>query len=545
MILRMARPMKRKQSSVHQFRQRIPADIVDKARGMTLTVPIGGANATLKLSGKAQTVLVSLRTRDPREAKARTGTLAAHLERVWQGLREGPRRLPHKETVALAGEVYSLWVDAIESDPGDGETWRKVRESNAAARAGRYGWRASLLIGDGARRECSLEERFGGFVDWCLGRRALAIDADSRTRLLDRVADAMNKAADRLSANARGDYRPDDNLASFPAWGGGKAESQRAPQVTLPGLLEGWWAEAKARNLSLSTYESYAATVKKLGAFLGHDDAGRITADDVIRFKDHRLAFINPRTGKTISPTTVKDNDLAGLKTVLGWAVANRKLTTNPAQGVTLRVAKQVRTRSKGFTDAEANAILSAAFRYASVSEGPKMVAAKRWVPWLCAYTGARLGEMAQLRKQDVREDGGVWLLNITPEAGTVKTKEARLVPLHPHLIAMGFVRFVQAAAPGHLFLRVATGGDIRGPWRSVKNRLTIFARQTVKDPEVAPNHGWRHRFLTVGRSVGIDSGLLHRLTGHAPGSVGDAYGDYQLDLLERTLARMPRYPEG
>ena len=48
---------------------------------------------------------------------------------------------------------------------------------------------------------------------------------------------------------------------------------------------------------------------------------------------------------------------------------------------------------------------------------------------------------MVQLRKQDVRQVDGLWVLRITPEAGSVKTNEAREVVLHPHLIAQGFTR--------------------------------------------------------------------------------------------------------
>jgi integrase len=63
---------------------------------------------------------------------------------------------------------------------------------------------------------------------------------------------------------------------------------------------------------------------------------------------------------------------------------------------------------------------------------------AKRWVPWLCAYTGARVGEIAQLRKQDVRWVDGHYVIHITPEPGTVKTDEPRDVVLHSHLIQRG-----------------------------------------------------------------------------------------------------------
>lgn len=312
----------------------------------------------------------------------------------------------------------------------------------------------------------------------------------------------------------------------------------------MAACLAGWWTEAKARNLSVSTYEGYAATVAKLQAFIGHDDATALTPDDIIRFKDFRLAAVNPRNGKLISAGTVKDSDLAALKAVFGWAAANRKLAINPAQGITLRVGKRFRTRSKGLSDIEANALLAAASSYHNKRERPKMVAAKRWVPWLCAYTGARVGELVQLRQQDVRLDGKVWTLNITPEAGTVKTAEARVIALHPHLLTMGFVRFAQAAPAGHLFLTLGKNGDVRGPWRGVKNRLQEFARETVKDPAVAPNHGWRHRFKTVGRSADIDASLLDRITGHAAATVGDGYGDYGIDAQFRAISRMPAYPE-
>lgn len=542
MVLLMARPMKRPASSFHQFRQRIPADILARARGLALLVPVGASHVPLTISATAAAVQVSLRTRDPREAKARQGILGAHLEQVWQGLRDGPARLSHKQVVALAGEVYAAWTSALEDDPGTPAMWEGVMVTNALVQRGKFG-RAALMLGDDAKRQQAMEERFSPFVDWCLARHALAIDAETRERLVVAVGEAMDGAAVSLSRKAAGDYRPDPLAARFPPWQASPTAAPAVPNVSLSGLLAGWWTEAKGRNLSLSTYESYSATVAKLGAFVEHDDAARLTPDDVIRFKDFRLATVSPRTGKLLSAATVKDNDLAGLKAVFGWAVANRKLSTNPAAGITVRAGKRIITRPKGLSEAEAHALLAASFAYVSKRERPKMIAAKRWVPWLCAYTGARVGEMVQLRRQDVRLEAGVWVVNITPEAGTVKTSEARMVALHPHLIATGFVAFAQSAPSGYLFLKVAKDADWRGAWRGVKNRLQEFARETVKDPGVAPNHGWRHRFKTVGRSVGIDPALLDRITGHAPASVGDAYGDYALDVQFKAISRMPAYP--
>jgi integrase len=237
----------------------------------------------------------------------------------------------------------------------------------------------------------------------------------------------------------------------------------------------------------------------------------------------------------------VKDSDLAGLKTVFGWAVANRKIASNPAAGITIKLGKPAKLRSKGFTESEATAILSAAFRHASSTERPQTVAAKRWGPWLCAYTGARVGEVAQLRKQDVRREGEHWVMRITPEAGTVKTNEARDVVLHPHQIETGFPEFVAGAPNGHLFLTPSKAGDVLGPLQGLKNRLAEFARRIVPDPNVAPNHGWRHRFKTVGMDCGIPPRILDSIQGQAPRSVADTYGDVTLATSAREIAKIPR----
>jgi hypothetical protein len=301
-------------------------------------------------------------------------------------------------------------------------------------------------------------------------------------------------AAMRLLARRAGrDYRPDKRPERFPEWQPSvlpKEDSAAALTPTLTGILEGWWREAKATGRKPSTYESYSNTTAGLVAFLGHDDAKRVTPEDVVRFKDHRLAYINPRTGKPISAKTVKDSDLSGLKTLFGWAVSNRRLPGNPVTGITIKLGKSQKLRGKGLTEEEAKALLSAALKVARGGESAGTFAAKRWVPWLAAYTGARVGELAQLRKQDVTREEVHWTIRLTPEAGTIKTNEAKMVVIYPHLVELGFPAFVEAAAPGHLFLKPSKSGDVLGPLQGLKNRLAECSRSIVKDPNAAPMHG-------------------------------------------------------
>jgi integrase len=129
----------------------------------------------------------------------------------------------------------------------------------------------------------------------------------------------------------------------------------------------------------------------------------------------------------------------AALKSFFGWAKRNKKLPANPAAEIFVEPTAQTPQKKRGFSDAEASLILSATLAPVSHLMTPENAAARRWVPWLCAYTGARVNEMTQLRESDVFSVLGLPCVRITPEAGSVKDTKMRIVPLHPHLIDQGF----------------------------------------------------------------------------------------------------------
>ena len=543
MLLRVVRPMKRSESSKHYFRQRIPLDVLDKARGAVVSLPIGDEIIVRTIPPKATVVKVSLRTSDPSEVKTRQGIAAASLEAFWQSLRNGPSVLSHKQCVALSGELFSAFVEAAEDNPGDAALWAKVKADNDAAQRGTLGT-AQLMIPGPERTRQSLERRFGGLLDVLLAKRGLVVDDESRSRLLEQAAKAMSDAAGKIGKFAKGDYSEDDVAKRFPKWEDApKSAPAKTPAVSITGLFDGWWKEAQVSGRGESTRDGYARTIAYFREFLGHDDATRVTHDDVIAFKDHRLHEINPRTGKPASPKTVKDSDLAAIKSVFGWGQANNKIAANPANGVTVKIGKKVLNRPKYFKPDERKAILELARDYRPEGrERAKLTLAKRWVPWICAYTGARVGEIAQLRKQDVRQEEGYWIFHITPDAGTVKNKEAREVPIHAHLVEQGFLDMVAASSDGYIFIDVKPGSSPTGKVRTLKNDLAEFVRTVVPDPDIQPNHGWRHTFKTVAWEVeGINSNVVDAITGHAARTEGDGYGAKTIKAKAIVMKLFPR----
>ncbi len=171
--------------------------------------------------------------------------------------------------------------------------------------------------------------------------------------------------------------------------------------------------------------------------WLIHDDLSRITPEKVQRGATN--------AARLASAKTINDTDFAALRAVFRWGKKRGWLSTNPAAEARIEGRGKKITREKWFLESERAAILNVALAVqGSKRESPKTTAAKRWVPWLCAYSGARVVEMIQLRKEDVRREQGGWVIRINPDAGDTKTNDYRDVPSMSILIAIGFIEFLQ-----------------------------------------------------------------------------------------------------
>ncbi|KAB1068558.1 site-specific integrase [Methylobacterium planeticum] len=322
----------------------------------------------------------------------------------------------------------------------------------------------------------------------------------------------------------------------------------RGPAVPILDLLDGYLRTLKAQGKGAAAELRWRPVFKNLVRYLGYDDARQLTKADIAGWRDHLLE------NEKLAPKTIRDVHLASLRAVLRWAADNDKIAEDPAARVRIDVAKKVRTREKGLDDTEAAAVLKAVLSYqapaarsSSTRESPHRSAAKRWLPWLCALTGARVAEMAQLRGQDVQIRDGITYLRITPDAGSVKSGHYRDVPVHPQLVSIGFLDFVRAAGNGPLFYDV---GKVRKsplhPSKIVASHIAAWVRSLgLIDDSVDPSHGWRHRFKTVGREAGINDRILDALQGHAGRTAGDDYGDVTLKTRDAAIRRIPAYKVG
>ncbi|UES56829.1 tyrosine-type recombinase/integrase [Roseibium aggregatum] len=539
MVLPMPRPTKHPTTSTYYLRVRTPSDLREKAKGRTITLSIGPQKAKVRIG---DAVKVSLQTKDWSEAKERFRIAEADLEKIWEGLRHGPLKLTNKQVYSFAGRFYRLFAETLEDDPGSTALWQRVKEANAFAAKG--GILGTFGIGEEARARGvakEMEKRFGPFLDHVLGEEGLEVDQDSRWRLLQAFKDAADRSADKLERNAGGDYSEDTNAARYPRWTSPVAQKDEPTSyVSIGQLFRLWQKQHEALGGAKSSVRRWQPVIDQFIAFLGHDNADKVTRADVVRWRQELID-----SGK-ISPNTFKKTNRAALSSIFAVGVDNLLVPFNPVDGVKAPSQKRVLERPQGFTKEEAETILRAA---TAAETDPRHMAdhtrfARRWLPWLCAYSGARMGEMAQLRKHDVYVKDGIHCIRITPEAGTVKDKEVRVVPLHPHIVEQGFVKAVSSKPAGPLFYPKKTKDE--EPWGVTRDNLAKWIRKGVgvTDKRIKPNHAWRHRFKTVADAAGIEMKYQNRITGHAAANIGDYYGDNEEETLFREVAKLPRYPD-
>lgn len=309
------------------------------------------------------------------------------------------------------------------------------------------------------------------------------------------------------------------------------------PKLTLGGLFERW-ASDRADKRAPNTIKRYRGSIRSFDAYARGRDVRTLTGEDVFAWA------VSRRDIEGVSPRAINKNDLVAVSSVFRWATgraAGQLATVNPASGIALDEPRIVAQRERTFRDSEIAAILLAASQAKPDDANPTRSAARRWCPWLAAYSGARIAELTNLRREDIRTEGGITFMRLR----VTKTGQPRTVPIHADLIEQGFVAFVETCGPGQLFFdpkrhskRSSTSpGELQG------HKLGKWVRETVKlDPGVHPNHGWRHTWKTSALGAGIEERLRDAITGHSVASVGRRYETPTLKMLADAIMRFPSY---
>lgn len=467
------------------------------------------------------------------QAKAELAAWLAPIEDRIAGLRAQNTMtavtLTRRQSAKLAGEWYKAKVAAEEP---------RFTEMPAV-----WDWDADILAilpeedPDGLSEGAPLrphpfivEERDQLIID-----RGLRIDVRSAEQLLQDMLRLYLDFLQLMQRRVAGDFGLDPVLSTLPDGATPAPAAKRQGKVGITNLFEDYAASGAAQA---HTVRKWRKAVQSFVAHLGHDDAVAVTRADV-------SAWLQSLVSTGLSVKTVKATYRAAVARIFATAVGQGKLQVDPAAGAMVIGPKAQQVHGRDINDDEAEAILKAALGPHPEDLSERHALARRWVPWICAYTGARVGEITQLRAGDIRQEDGVWVFHITPEAGSVKTGKARHVPIHSHLIEQGVLRLAKLGSTEPLFYdpKAARLEDAAQPQpKQLAAKLAKWVRGlgVIRVPQ--PNHGWRHRFKTTARLAGVDRVACDIMQGHSPRAEGEKYGAWPTKLLRMEIDKLPRF---
>jgi integrase len=468
------------------------------------------------------------------EAKARLGEWEAEVETRIATLRaqrngEG-QPLTKLNAVALAGRWYAWFVSQYENDPGPARRWEEMGnhlvwnvirpeapesyELNPKADP-HWEWAKEPEVREAVRPHIAELARVATF----LASEGRALNATAYALFVDAVNDNLLPAISLLERRANGDYSRDDTPDSFPAFTDGPT---RGSGISCWDLFEAFVKAVKPADNTVQRWRAVFLEMQRHFVDVGADGIS----------EDAARAWVRGLVTEERSALTVREVWLSSSRRVFGWGAEHKHVRKNPFVDIKVDVPRKYRSReTKAFTEEEARTILRAALAIKDAKT--PLGRAKRWVPWLCAYSGARAGEVTQLRGDDIEKRGSFYVMKLMPDAGTIKTRKTRVVPIHEHLIAQGFLEMVRSVGRGALFYDDKTthraSSDPMNPSRSragnVRGELAEWVReQGVTDPELSPTHAWRHTFKQIAERVGITEKVHDAITGHAPASEGRKY---------------------
>jgi integrase len=144
------------------------------------------------------------------------------------------------------------------------------------------------------------------------------------------------------------------------------------------------------------------------------------------------------------------------------------------------------------------------------------------WIPLIGLYSGARLGELCQLRSVDVSEEEGIAVMVLTSDGENQSIKSDaghRTVPIHSELIRLGFLDYAAAIkATGSASLWPALKLRKGKPSGFFSRWFSEFRKGVGLLDKYPDFHCFRHTVRPLMRRAGHSESTMDKITGHATG---------------------------
>ncbi|RVQ68949.1 site-specific integrase [Croceicoccus ponticola] len=534
-------------------------------RGRTYYSRIVVPTALIPKFGRRE-ILKSLKTKDRREAEALHFNEAAHwaaafveAERELQPddtAQPSKNHLSEAEVAALARKFFQRRKAALDfrqrssADPDD--------EREAATED--LQWEISALQSWNEPDAHRLVGEAEAEVLQQAGDDAL-LEGKAAMLLAELIRRALVQLGSLELARMQGDYR--DRIEDSFFRNAGASNVGTASQVdagpTLGECIDRYQTEVlELRPVSEKTRIKQKAFLKQVGAHFGRKTLlGAITRADCNAFRDI-LAKLPPnfnkksgerslakiaeanRTGQYLAWET-QNNYLKPLSDLFDWARRERLITDNVAEKISpLATRKPADEQRDPFNAEELQRIFDIPMFTGSVDDerrfnkrGSNLTRRSRyWAPLLALFTGMRMGEILQLNPDHICTTAkGTHFIVLTRDMKLKTGSASREVPIHPQLIDLGFLEWVESrrkAGVDLLFDDVPAGPDGYRTSTFSKRFATVLGSASLPANRRAMLcfHSFRHTFKDALNETGASEEQKDEICGWARSSkTGRRYG--------------------
>ncbi len=514
-------------------------------------------------------ILLSLGTGDRRAANLVAPQLVAHKYTEWQRIAEealdGRSEVTDPRAIAVK-VAFDGMLDAMENN-------RRMWPTDDVQYSAQLAQREIDLLRLTRRFQDGDLSQWEAIADRALNARDLTLDKDSKDykAFVEAIAQASIDAISVFTRRVGGelDAAPRTILVQ-------EAKARQAAKAksgeTIMELFERWAAEMLAMGEKRpDTVNQDRKVIESFAAFVGIDrDIRSITPMEVATYRDtlrdlppkwmskRELRHLEMRDAAAKARSldmprtafTTINKQLSTISPLYKWIIGHPSWagTVNPCNGLFYGKVKG-KNRRPPFKTADLQKILQSPLFTGFKANGEEHLPGDKqaddwryWIPLTALFTGARIGEIAQLRLSDVCEEHGVWFIHIRHDKNhglTTKNGMSRAVAVHTMLEKIGFLEFHARQLKrgggdntGQLFTELRR--NVRGQISAVPSRWwrDYLTRIKIKNPDAEGGDGFgAHSFRhTLADRLRTEAELLDNeiavCLGHNMKSTTSEYGE-------------------
>lgn len=394
-------------------------------------------------------------------------------------------------------------------------------------------YRGSIIVAQEALQEAQTVEQVRFIQSYAdIMKKGLQSDTEGLLSIIDSVSSVDSEQSKHSEPKDHKDHK--DNKDT-------QEPKEPKESLTIDGLIDNYIAD------KISSGEWMESTKEKKGAKLQHlktifeacslkdKPIDKLTRNDLLEV---RTALIN-RGLKTLTV----NGYMQDIRAIFNNAEALGLIVKSPA--VKLNIKDRDIKEPKALTESEVIALIeyfkhgyfTEARRSKKTLEGMKYL---KWVPQIAAVTGARLNEILQLRKGDIRQsaNGLCWYIDINDRGdNVVKNKSSnRIVPLVDGAYGFDLELFLSEIVntcndDSDNIFRLKNSERTKNTSRIIHQINEYRKNRPNSVPENLTMHSLRHTMATLCLNKKMPESFAKEILGHTQSITYGLYGSAGVDV--------------